>query len=755
MNCSECTATFVVYSGEEDTYDVCCEVIGLAERWSSMCLALRLLPSDRGKIAVAHPGNPDQCLQAVVVQWLQKGYNYQRFGPPSWRMLAKAVGDPAGGNNTTVAEIIANKHLRPVQKPITTHETLPICDEEWDLPSEFADMLTKITERLNKSADVETLKCFLRAFCHPRTYQQYLDVKLYDHCRTPREIILALVPQYINFMHTHLLRRIVRNFGDKKSKTLLKQYEENFPRKKPLEQMHDPIPDKKIKECIGSKGMKVKCDDANVDSTTTEDVEKTQQTISRNTGIDKTMIVYANQKPGSVIFTFLIPESVTSAFSDLDDDSQMDLANQGILKIEVNDLIIIDLQSLRPAIKTDLLQMDTTTCPGKGQAKIEIATYTTYGMKRVPLPHDSLKVTHYDSDFQQLISGVGTLLAESIAASELKEFLQSFNHILYPEAQHIDSRLLINTESLPQILTALQPHVINFLNWGVLQKAADAFSINTIPAVQSYAGRFPPHTKLATVPDPLSEEEVSDFKGVQRLRVTCGGNGIELTIADVQAVREAMEKATGIDMDFIIFAYWEGGFTTHQFTFLIPKSISGVFGELWEEDLAILARKGVQRLEVDYDTVADNIYVQLPQVVEPAREDSRMMTKRFELKDFIPEDEAERMSEEEFSHLNALITSIPADRLQETCSNDFLKVFVKKMGSWKDLAPYLGISELDLEDQAQTYPGDEEEQKYVALLNWKSIDVNSATYERLVECLLTHGHIDDAKELLLQFQGQQ
>ena len=44
----------------------------------------------------------------------------------------------------------------------------------------------------------------------------------------------------------------------------------------------------------------------------------------------------------------------------------------------------------------------------------------------------------------------------------------------------------------------------------------------------------------------------------------------------------------------------------------------------------------------------------------------------------------------------------------------------------------------------------------MALLNWKSIDVTSATYERLLECLLTHGHVDDAKELLLHFQaGQQ
>ena len=98
------------YSGEEDTYDVYSEVVGLAGRWSNMCLALRLLPSDRSKIEAANPGNPDECLKAAIVMWLQKCYNFQKFGSPTWRMVVKAVGDPAGGNNSALAETIAKKH---------------------------------------------------------------------------------------------------------------------------------------------------------------------------------------------------------------------------------------------------------------------------------------------------------------------------------------------------------------------------------------------------------------------------------------------------------------------------------------------------------------------------------------------------------------------------------------------------------------------------------------------------------------------
>ena len=636
------------------------------------------------------------------------------------------------------------KHLGSVEE--TTLEAFS--DEEWDPPTEFADMLTEVTELLNKSADVGNLKCFLGLLCHPRTNQRYFDIKLYDHCRTPREIIMALVPEYVNYMHIHLLRRIVRKFGNEKSKTLLKEYEDTIPHKKPLKRMRDPLSDEEVETCIGTKVIKVVYDgDANVDTTTMEDVEKVQQSIERRTEIDRIVIVYVKQSPGSVTFSFLIPETMVSVFINLDEDSQRELADQGILRILVND-IVIDMQS-KASTMTDTSQAETKT---------NTSTYTS-GMKRIPLTHDSPKATHCNSEFQQLISKVETSVAESVEASKLKEFLQGFSHILYPEALYIDSRFLKDAESVPQIFTALQPLVLNFVNWGVLRKVVDAFDITVESALQSYTSRFLPHTKLSTLPDPLSEEEISGFKGFQKLRVTRGGSSrIEWTLGDVQAVREAVEKATGIDQDFIIYAYWEGGFTTHQFTFLIPESISGIFGELCEEDLAILAGKDVQRLEVDYDTVADNIqelFKELPLAETPAiREGNRTRTKDFGLQHFIPEDEMEQMSKEEFTRLNTLITSTPAGKLQETCSNDFLKVFAKKMGSWKDLAPYLGINQWDLEDLAEMYPRDEEEQKYVALITWKSIDVNSATYERLVECLLTHGHVGDAKELLLHFQGQ-
>ena len=382
----------------------------------------------------------------------------------------------------------------------------------------------------------------------------------------------------------------------------------------------------------------------------------------------------------------------------------------------------------------------------QAEPKTNMSTYTTSGLKRAPLTHDFPKVTQCSSEFQQLISEVGMLLGEHVQTNKLLEFMYSLTHILYPEIHYIDPRLLKGTKSIPQIFKALQPQVMNFLNWGVLRKVVETFSKNAMPAVESYISRFPKHLQVASLPDPILENQILELQGAQRLRVTCSGSGFKWTLGDIQLVREAVEKATGIDQDFIIYAYWEEGLTTHQFTFFIPKSSSRILGELCKEDLIILAGIGVHRLEVDYDTIVDNLQ-------EIKKREAR--TNSIEIESLIPRSKAEQMNEEDLSYLNKLIASTPESELHKTCSVDFLRMFSKTMTSWKDLVPNLGINRWDLEDLAEMYPGDEEEQKYRALLDWKRIDVNLATYEKLLKCLLAHGYVEDAKELLQYIYGQQ
>ena len=94
---------------EDDTKDVVQEVLDLAGRWQDMCLALGLHRLE-GEIAARYPQNPKRCLREVIIRWLRKVHNVDRYGPPTWKTLVKAVAAEVGGENPALAEQIANKH---------------------------------------------------------------------------------------------------------------------------------------------------------------------------------------------------------------------------------------------------------------------------------------------------------------------------------------------------------------------------------------------------------------------------------------------------------------------------------------------------------------------------------------------------------------------------------------------------------------------------------------------------------------------
>ena len=80
----------------------------MANKWKSIGLALRLTPDLLNTIGTKE--NMTDCLLEVLTQWLKKTYNVKWFGEPSWKLLVKAVSDPAGGNDRALAEAIAQKH---------------------------------------------------------------------------------------------------------------------------------------------------------------------------------------------------------------------------------------------------------------------------------------------------------------------------------------------------------------------------------------------------------------------------------------------------------------------------------------------------------------------------------------------------------------------------------------------------------------------------------------------------------------------
>ena len=98
-----------IYTDCDDLFDVKSELIPVATRWKHIGLALRLDPAQLS-IIESDQGRVDDRLTEVLHLWLKKAYNSKRFGEPSWTLLARAVGHPAGGNNRALAEKIAEKY---------------------------------------------------------------------------------------------------------------------------------------------------------------------------------------------------------------------------------------------------------------------------------------------------------------------------------------------------------------------------------------------------------------------------------------------------------------------------------------------------------------------------------------------------------------------------------------------------------------------------------------------------------------------
>ena len=107
---SQSTKTLVICLADDNLSEVYKEVFTKAPRWSDICCVLNL-PHEETIRKETQGDDCARCLRMVLRMWLQKSYNYQRWGHPTWRMLVEAVGDPAGGNDCALAETIAKKHL--------------------------------------------------------------------------------------------------------------------------------------------------------------------------------------------------------------------------------------------------------------------------------------------------------------------------------------------------------------------------------------------------------------------------------------------------------------------------------------------------------------------------------------------------------------------------------------------------------------------------------------------------------------------
>ena len=96
--------------GSEDEQAVREELMCLAAKYYEIGITLGLSSNELDIIAHECVRDVKRALGRVIQMWLSQSYNVARFGLPSWRSLARAVGSPVGGINHVLAKRIASKH---------------------------------------------------------------------------------------------------------------------------------------------------------------------------------------------------------------------------------------------------------------------------------------------------------------------------------------------------------------------------------------------------------------------------------------------------------------------------------------------------------------------------------------------------------------------------------------------------------------------------------------------------------------------
>ena len=86
------------------------EVHPISSKWFQFCCCLGIPPSRLETIRSDHLGDSDGCLFEGLKEWLQRNYNTEEHGSPTWRKLVAAVDNSAGGNNHDLALGIAENH---------------------------------------------------------------------------------------------------------------------------------------------------------------------------------------------------------------------------------------------------------------------------------------------------------------------------------------------------------------------------------------------------------------------------------------------------------------------------------------------------------------------------------------------------------------------------------------------------------------------------------------------------------------------
>ena len=221
----------------------------------------------------------------------------------------------------------------------------------------------RIIDLLTNHVDPSKLKRFLCQLSHPLIPEDpYIKKDVLKDANEVINIIDALVPEFINYMHLKLLELIVRRFECGKSQEVLQEYRETCSqhvRRLPVSPNSGPISDEELEQLHRVKQLRVKTD-LNPKEATQTDVEKVQSGLEAATGIDSSFIVPAQHTEGCLLFIFLVPENISEIFRELCEEDLEILADCGVTRLEIDNIVIENIHQYQSAVPpyTDIVDVD-------------------------------------------------------------------------------------------------------------------------------------------------------------------------------------------------------------------------------------------------------------------------------------------------------------------------------------------------------------------------------------------------------------
>ena len=379
------------------------------------------------------------------------------------------------------------------------------------------------------------------------------------------------------------------------------------------------------------------------------------------------------------------------------------------------------------------------------------SSHSTVKAPTKPPQADPRESHHLCRLFSTTFTKLAKILNNSVEISELKEFLESYCHPLYPEQPYVAPQIYGNAKTTKEVLKSLFPQYINYMHYYLLEDIVEAFDCEKAKEVlQQYTDqKYSRNRKLKDLPGPITDGEIEQFYGTKTLKVQVEGDTSDATVEIIGEIQKALQRASGIKKAVITYAFYDPG--SVLLTFLIPDTIFHILHELNTEDLGLLANSDVMSLEIGDIIIDIQQYCTVKSHAVEVTVEGGERTKPTGLEYYLKERSTE-ITSERYLHLVKMLGTAETAMLSDICSEQFLETFSKDLQDWKKLAPYFSIHEWNIEELVYRYP-DENDQKYQALLCWKRAEGSMATYYNLLESMILHGNIGEV-ETLLQKLGE-